>query len=118
MAGMTVWRTILRKALLEIQSREYARALSPHRIQGPRINTQGPEDGRCYLGRAHLGFYGLAVEIRMGEQQHNVGIVMGKTTVLSLLFVAAEVRNSDVRGHDDVRRAWVLGRVVVVQLQR
>src|SRR5690348_12937233 len=81
LAGITVGRIILRKALLEIQRREYARALSAHRIQGPRINTQGLEDGRRHLGCTHLRFYRLAVEIRMGEQHYDIGVVMGKTTV-------------------------------------
>jgi len=43
---------------------------------------------------------------------------MREAPVLLLLLVAAGVRYADIRSDDDVRRAWVLLRGVVVQRQR
>ena len=59
----------------------------------------------------------LRSKARIGEQQNDIGVVMGEPAVLGLFCVAAGVRNADVRGHDDVRRARVYGWVVVVQRQ-
>ena len=60
----------------------------------------------------------LGLEARIGQQQNDIGVVMGEPAVLLLFRVAAGVSNADIRGHDDVRRAGVLGWIVEVKEQR
>src|SRR3984957_461527 len=54
----------------------------------------------------------------MGQQQNDVRVVMGEAAVLGKFRGAAGVSNSDVRGDDNIRRAWVHGRIVVVNGKR
>ena len=76
------------------------------------------ENGRRHLGGAHSGADGLGLEGWIGQQQNDVGVVMGEPAVLGQFLGAAGVSNADVRGHDDVRRARVDGWVVVVKCKR
>ena len=43
---------------------------------------------------------------------------MGEPAVLGLFRVAAGIRNTDIRGHDDIGRSGVCGWVVKVQEER
>src|SRR5579872_3288727 len=62
--------------------------------------------------------YYPGLEIRVGEQQNDVGVVMCEPAVLGQFLAAAGVSNADIRGHDDVGRARIYGRVVVIERQR
>lgn len=65
--------------------REEHSSLSTNGIEGPRIDTQGFEDGRRHLGGTHRGADRAGLEGRIGQQQHDVRVVMGEATVLLLL---------------------------------
>ena len=98
--------------------RKDAGSLSTNGTQGRRIETQGLEDGRRHLDGAHSVADRLGLEGRIGQQQHDIRVVMGEPAVLGQFRRAAGVSNADVRGHDDVRRARVYGWVVVVKNER
>src|SRR5271166_5607988 len=60
----------------------------------------------------------MGAEAWVGEQQHDIGVVMGKPSVLRLLLGTAGVSDADILGDDDVRRAGVDGWVVIVERDR
>jgi len=99
---------------LELNRREHAGSLRLNGGKGRRIETQGVQNGRRDLGGAHFGADGVGFEARLRQQQNDVGVVMREAAVLGQFRRAAGVSNADVRGHDDVRRAWI--RVWVVEV--
>src|SRR6516164_2394175 len=103
---------------LECNPRKDARSLLADCIQGCRIDAQGFENGRRHLRSTHCSTHRAGFEPRNRQQQNDVRVVMGEATVLGLFRVAAGVSNTDVRGHDDVRRAGVVGWIVVVKEER
>src|SRR5215472_6026149 len=83
-------------------------------IKLPRVNVQGLENGRSYLGCAHCRPHCTRFETRIGQQQNDIGVVVREAAMLRLLMVAARIGDADVWGHDDIGRAGVLFRIVVV----
>src|SRR6202043_1947737 len=95
-----LWST----GLLELNGRKHACSLGTNRIQSPGIDTQGTEYGWRDLGCAHFGTNCFRFKGGMGQQQDDIGVVMGESAVLGLFGVAFGISNADVRGHDNVRR--------------
>src|SRR5271170_426479 len=95
--------TVFANRLLELNPRENACSLDTNGKEGPRIDTQGFEDGRRHL----RGSYPLAnrpgLEARMREQQNDIRVVMGEPAMFCQFRSAAGVSNADVWCHDDVR---------------
>src|ERR1700722_20715412 len=54
----------------------------------------------------------------MGQQKNGGRAAMAAPAVLGKFRGASGVSNSDVRGDDNIRRAWVHGRIVVVNGKR
>src|SRR5579862_1473481 len=111
-------QTAIAKRLLKWRRRKHARSFSTNGIKGRWIDSQSLKNGRRHLCGAHFGVNRLGLEVRFGEQQHDIRVVMCKTAVLGQFRVAAGVSNAHVRGHDDVWRARVYGWVVEVKRQR
>ena len=102
----------------EFDVRQNGSALNTNGIQLARIQVERFQDGWSNLGGAHAGVDCLGLEGGIGHQQNDIGVVMGEAAVLRLFLGAAGVSNADIRGDDDVRRARVDRRVVVVEGQR
>jgi hypothetical protein len=65
----------------------------------------------------NLGTDRVGPEADLGEQQHDIGVVMGEPAMLRLLR-GAGVSDADIRGHDDVRTTRIYGCFVEVERGR
>ena len=61
---------------------------------------------------------GPRTEAGKRQQQHHVGVIVGKAAMFLLFGMAAGVSDADVRDYDDVRRARVSGRIVEINRER
>ena len=66
---------------------KHAGSLDTNGSKSRRVDSQGLEDGWRHLGRAHFGVDRLGLEARMGQQQHDIRVVMGEPAVLGSFLV-------------------------------
>src|ERR1700733_8533969 len=101
--------------------RQNRRAFSPHGIEGCRVQTQSFQDRwRDLCGRSAVEDC-LWLETWMRHQQHDIGVVMCKATVISDHRRASGVGYAYIRSHNDVWCPRILPRFpttnVVIQRQ-
>src|SRR5215470_20264511 len=92
---------------LEVQAGQNGGAFLLDGIKTGRVEPQGRQNRRCYLGSLDEACQDPGVEAWVRDQQHDVGIILRKAAVLSLFFGAARVNYPDIRLHDDVGTARV-----------
>lgn len=94
-------------AVAEIETRQDRRAFLPNGIEVVGIETQELENGGSYLSGFHKTVDGPAFELRIGHQNHHIGVIPGEATMLGLLFEASGVYNPHVRQDDDIGCAGI-----------
>jgi hypothetical protein len=86
--------TPLSPRLLELHRRKNVRSLGTNGVEGRRIDAQGIQDSRRHLGGAHCCADRPGFEARMGQQQHDIRVVMGEPAVHRQLRGAAGVSHA------------------------
>jgi hypothetical protein len=71
--------------LLKLNCRKNARSLNANGIQSSGIDTQRFEYSRPHLHGTDTGTDRMRMEGGVGEQENDIGVVMGKTAVLGQL---------------------------------
>ncbi len=97
--------------------RQHLRAFLLHGPKMLRIKTKGPDDRRGHLACFNLIGERRRREARVGNEQHHVAIVFGKTAVLGDLLAATRVGDADVGGNHDIGRARIHLGVIEDQIE-
>lgn len=84
------------------------RTLDSHTVQGIRVESENLENGRGHLHGLDGAGNDAWGKSWIGDQQHDVDVVMGKAAVLHQLLMAASVTNTDVGGDYNVRRPRII----------
>src|SRR5437868_6726416 len=89
----------------------YGSFLNANRFQSVGIDSQKLQDGRRYLLSRHRSLYLASVNVRVRDDQADVGVAEAETAVLGVLFRRGGVYRAVHRLHDDVGRTAIRRRV-------
>src|SRR5581483_5832578 len=78
--------------------------LAAHRLEFVRIETQRLENGRRDLPVRDALADISGVELRIGDDEQDVGVILGETAVFGDLLAALAVDRAGDRLDDDIRR--------------
>ena len=89
--------------VVEVESWQRLRAFQASSVQCVGIESESFQNGRSHLHGFDGAGDSLAIEARMRDEQHHIGVVAGESAMFRQLSRTSGVGHADVGCHDNVR---------------